>query len=160
MVNHVRRFGVLVVLGALLLTVLAACGGTSGATPEARVEGFMKDINTAFNDANIKDAAKQEEWADKLSKYFIPTEQAAQKESIKQGLVGVGSGFLTMTIENVKVEKISESGDMAEVKIVSGKIIMDAAGQKQEQDLATAGITGSSPNPKLQKIDGTWYIIP
>jgi len=64
------------------------------------------------------------------------------------------------TFQNVKVEKVSESGDMAEVKIVSGKIIMDAAGQKDEQDLATAGITGSSANPKLQKIDGTWYIIP
>ena len=78
MFNHVRRFGLLVALSALLLTVLAACGGASGSTPEARIEGLMTDMNSAFSDANIKDAAKQEEWADKLSKYFIPSEQAAQ----------------------------------------------------------------------------------
>ncbi len=161
MLQTVRRFGVMFALMTLMLAVLAACGGTAGASPESRVEGFMNDTNAAFNDANIKDAAKQEEWADKLSKYFIPAEQAAQKEEIKAGLAAVGTGLITMKIENVKVEKVSETGDNAEVKLVSGKIIMESGGQTEERDLAEAGLTGgSNENAKLQKVDGVWYMIP
>ncbi|MBA3468886.1 MAG: hypothetical protein H0T53_04500 [Herpetosiphonaceae bacterium] len=161
MLQSVRRFGGMFALLTLLLAVLAACGGAAAATPQSRVESFMSDVNTAFNDPNIADAAKQEEWADKLSKYFIPAEQAAQKDEIKQGLAAVGSGLIKMKIENVKVEKVSETGDNAEVKLVSGKMIMEAAGQTEEQDLAQSGLTGSSgENATLQKIDGVWYMVP
>jgi hypothetical protein len=161
MLQTIRRFGVMFALMTLMLTILAACGGAAAATPVSRVESFMKDINSAFTDANLKDAAKQEEWADKLSKYFIPTEQAKQKESIKQGLVAMGSGLMSAKIENVKVEKVSETGDTAEVKLLSGKMIMTAGGETQEQDLAQAGLTGGSgENAKLQKIDGIWYLVP
>jgi hypothetical protein len=161
MLQTVRRFGAMFALMTLMLAVLAACGGAAAATPEKRVEAFMTDINSAFTDANLKDAAKQEEWADKLSKYFIPAEQAAQKTEIQTALSAMGSGLMSMKIENVKVEKVSETGDNAGVKLVSGKIIMEAAGQTQEQDLAEAGLTGGSgENAKLQKIDGVWYLVP
>ena len=159
MLHMIRRFGLMFALMTLMLAALAACGGST-ATPESRVEAFMKDSNGAFTDPNIKDAAKQEEWAEKISKYYIPAEQAKQKEEIKLGLATVGSGLMTARIENVKVEKVSETGDTAEVKLVSGKIIMDMGGQTQEQDLAEAGLTGDAENPKLQKIDGVWYLVP
>jgi hypothetical protein len=161
MLNQVRRFGLMAALLTLLLTVLAACGGSAGASPEQRVESFINDINSAFNDKDIANEAKQEEWADKLSKYFLPAEQATQKAEVKEALAGMGSiPGMSIKIENAKVEKVSETGDNAEVKLVSGTMVMEAAGQKQEQNLAETGLVGGgSDNVKLQKVDGTWYIL-
>ncbi|HYF62541.1 MAG TPA: hypothetical protein VD886_06980 [Herpetosiphonaceae bacterium] len=161
MFNQVRRFGLTAAMLTLLLTVLAACGGSAGASPESRVDSFIKDINSAFNDKDIANEAKQEEWADKLSKYFLPAEQATQKAEVKEALAGMGSiPGMSIKIENAKVEKVSETGDNAEVKLVSGTMVMEAAGQKQEQNLAETGLVGGgSDNVKLQKVDGTWYIL-
>jgi hypothetical protein len=161
MLNQVRRFGLTAALLALLLTVLAACGGTAGASPESRVEGFINDINSAFNDKDIANEAKQEEWADKLSKYFLPAEQATQKAEVKEALAGMGSiPGMSIKIENAKVEKVSETGDNAEVKLAGGTMVMEVAGEKQEQNLAETGLVGGgSDSVKLQKVDGTWYIL-
>ncbi len=159
--QRLYRSGLMMLMTALMLGLLAACGGSSaGAGPEERVQSFFTDVNSAFNDANLKDAAKQEEWADKLSKYFIPEQQAKQKESLKESFSQMGSLIKPgdVKIENVKVEKVSEEGDTAQVKIVSGKMSMTMLGQTQELDLADAGLTGNNQNATLKKIDGTWYI--
>jgi hypothetical protein len=164
MFNQVRRFGLLAALLTLLLTALAACGGTAGASPDARVQGYINDMNSAFADKDLATEAKQEEWADKLSKYFIPADQAAQKTQIKEGLAQFSSmPGMSVKIENVKLEKVSESGDNAEVKFVDGTVIMDIAGQKNEQKLSETGLVSEGGAPtdlvKLQKIDGVWYMV-
>jgi hypothetical protein len=164
MFNQVRRLGLLAALLTLLLTALVACGGTAGASPESRVQGYITDMNSAFADKDLANAAKQEEWADKLSKYFMPAEQAAQKTEIKDGLAQFSSmPGMSVKIENVKLEKVSESGNNAEVKFVDGTMIMDIAGQKTEQKLAETGLVSEGGAPtdlvKLQKVDGVWYMV-
>jgi hypothetical protein len=162
MFNQVRRIGLLAALLTLLLAALAACGGTAAASPDARVQGYINDMNSAFADKDL--ATKQEEWADKLSKYFIPAEQAAQKTQIKEGLTQFSSmPGMSVKIENVKLEKVSESGDNAEVKFVDGTVVMDIAGQKNEQKLSETGLVSEGGAPtdlvKLKKVDGVWYMV-
>jgi hypothetical protein len=133
--------------------------------PISRILSYINDMNGAFADKDIATEAKQEEWADKLSKYFLPTEQAAQKAAVQEALASMGIlADMSVKIENVKLEKVSESGDSAEVKFVDGTMTMEFAGQKQEQKLSEIGlVSGGSTSPetvKLQKVDGVWYIVP
>jgi hypothetical protein len=161
MFSRTRSFSITVLL-AMLLVVLAACGGSSGASasPEDRVKALFADFNSALGDANLKDAAKQDEWADKISKHFQPSEQAKQKESTKGALstFGGAGGEMKMSIEGVTTEKVSEDGDNAVVKLTGGKVKMTLAGQTQEQDLATSGFGAGGDTVKLKKIDGVWYL--
>jgi hypothetical protein len=164
MFNQVRRLGLMAALLTLLLGVLAACGGTAGASPESRIQGYINDMNSAFADKDLATEAKQAEWADKLSKYFMPAEQAAQKTEIQGGLAQFSSmPGMSVKIENVKLEKVSESGDNAEVKFVDGTMIMDIGGQKQEQKLSETGLVSENGAPtdtvKLKKVDGVWYMV-
>ncbi|MBP8251681.1 MAG: hypothetical protein KAX40_04915 [Herpetosiphon sp.] len=155
MFKSFRRYAMLVATMLLGMMLLVACGG-SAADPVARVDSFVKDMNSAFSDAKLTETATQEKWADTLSKYYVADEQAAQKTEMLDALALLSSG--SVKIEGAKFEKVSESGDAAEVKIVGGKMSMTLLGQTQEQDLATSGISGSSSNIKLKKVDGTWYM--
>lgn len=158
MIHRIRRAGLLLATLMLMLGALAACGGGTSATPEARAESFFNDFIAAFNDPNLGDAAKQDEWADKLSKYFLPDQQAKQKEDVKQSFSAMPPGSMTIKIDNLKLEKVSESGDTAEVKIASGTMTMNIMGTEQTLDLASEGFGVTGTNAKMKKIDGVWYI--
>ncbi len=146
----------------MVMGVLAACGGSAAEAPEVRAENFFKDFVAAFNDPKISDAATQDQWADKLSKYFVPEQQAAQKTDILGSLQQLGAlgSELNVKVENLKVEKVSESGDDAEIKIVSGTMSMSVMGEEQTTDMATEGFGSSSSTSKMKKVDSVWYIIP
>ncbi len=164
MVVNTRRFGSLTIMIAMVLSLLGACGGSAGvaaASPEDRVKSFMNDMMTALSDPNLKEPAKQEEWADKISKYALPTEQAKKKDELKQTLAEMGANMaakpdlkLTMKVEGLTTEKVSETGDSAEVKITGGKMITTMGDEKKEIDM-----TKDPRNQKLKKVDGVWYIL-
>jgi hypothetical protein len=157
MLSRTRSLSITVLL-ATLLVILAACGG-GAATPEERVKAFFTDYNTALADANLKDAAKQEEWADKISKHFQPGEQAKQKTNMAELLAGIGGNSgMKVSVEGLTTEKISEESDSAAVKITGGKMKMTMGSETREEELATMGFGGGGDTIKLKKIDGVWYI--
>lgn len=160
-----RRFGSFALMAAMMLMLLAACGkgdGVVSASPEDRVKNFFGDFNSALTDPKIGEAATQDEWADKLSKYFLPADQAKQKDEMKTSLSQIGpmiAGGGQFSIEGITTEKVSETDTNAEVKITGGTMKMTLAGQTEEQNLADGGFVGGN-NPKLQKEGGVWYFLP
>ncbi|HEY1017226.1 MAG TPA: hypothetical protein VGE07_31215 [Herpetosiphonaceae bacterium] len=158
-----RRLGSFALMAAMMLMLLAACGGTAAsASPEDRVKSFFTDFNAALNDPKIGEAETQEKYADTLSKYFLPADQAKQKEEMKTSLsqigpmIGAGGKF---SIEGITTEKVSETDTNAEVKITGGKMKMTLGGETNEEDLSKGDFVGGS-NPKLQKEGGVWYFLP
>ncbi|WP_110516602.1 hypothetical protein [Herpetosiphon llansteffanensis] len=161
--KQVRRLASSLML-LLVMGLLVACGGSPAETPEVRSENFLKDFVAGINDPALGEAAKQEEIADKLAGYFAPDQRATQKAALLEQLQQMApmGGKIEAKLENVKFEKVSESGDTAVVKISGGTMVMAVDGQSQSIDLADGGIApGASGNEStLKKVDNVWYIVP
>lgn len=163
MKTMIRRCGAFGTLLVVIMTLLVACGGSSTASvaPEERVKGFFTDFSAALNDPKLNEEAAQQQHIDKLTAYFAPSERAKQVESMNEMFKGMsGTEAVTMKIEGVTTEKVSESGDNAEVRITGGTMTMTLAGQTSTQNLGEAGFGGASGDTiKLKRESGVWYFV-
>jgi hypothetical protein len=145
---------------AMLLIILVACGGSSGSSsaPEERLKAFYADLNSAMNDPGVADPARQEEWAEKISRHYQPSEQATQKEATKNSLIFIAEANGSMTIDGLTTEKISEEGDNAVIRITGGRTKVSLGDQNTEQNLVDSTSGADDGTIKLKKIDGVWYL--
>ncbi|WP_298817593.1 hypothetical protein [Chloroflexus sp.] len=80
-------------LGIFLLTGCGAAAleedvGLGGVTPEAVVESFLEDLNTALADPELNVAVARQVWANRLASYFAPGERADQRLAMRELLDG------------------------------------------------------------------------
>ena len=161
MLATMRRFGLTTLVLILGLGLLAACGGTAATPPDERIEALFNDMGAAFNDQNITEAATQEEWAEKISMYFVPEQQATQKTELFATFSEMGGQFPVgaISIENVDAEIVSEEGDTAQIRLVDGVMVMDIPELgRQELPLTEGGLGTEGENATMRKIDGVWYL--
>ncbi|NTW98078.1 MAG: hypothetical protein HGB28_05955 [Oscillochloris sp.] len=167
----------------LFLLALVACaapsdgsasnsaGGVGRSSPEAAVDGFLEDLNSALRDPSLADAAAQQSWAERLAGYFAPDERLDQRVAFSDMLAGfvdtaqnpvVGSKA-TLEITYSRLELLSRDGDEALVRVVDGSFALrwlDAQGDVVRE--RTGGLTEvigqqSGGIPVLQ-VDGLWFL--
>jgi hypothetical protein len=165
----------------LLLFALAGCAvpdGSAGAnvgvgrsSPEAAVDGFLEDLNHAFQSPNLSDIAERRVWAERLAGYFAPSERIDQRAAFLDMLVGfadttqhpiIGSKAV-LAITYSRVELLSRDGDKAMVWVVDGSFDLRWLNEKGEvMRERTGGLTDvlgqASGGLPVLRVDGLWFL--
>jgi hypothetical protein len=169
-----------------LLVALAGCAAAPGQAtvqgdqsgggllPEAVVESFFEDLRSALSDRQLADDDHRGEWVDRLAGYFAPNERDDQRIALRTALdsfvTGLGeldpSEDLTLEVRFDRVEKVSESGNRATVRLVNGSIYVlitrttdNGVITLYQDDVGLDRIFGSPDGSiPVVRIGRTWYL--
>lgn len=121
---------------ALILTGCAAepaeeeLVGAGGPTPEGVVESFLGVLNQALADPELATPEVRRTWAERLARYFAPSERADQRAAMSAMLAGYVDSAqrpafgskVQLEVVYSGVEIISSSDESALVRVVDGTI--------------------------------------
>ena len=167
--------GLLVVLALLALAGCgpgsaepAAQGGSGGSdiSPERVAENFFDDLHSALKDQQLADDSKRGQWVERLAGYFAPNERDDQRIALRAALDGFVDGRgklepnedMSIELHYDGVEKVSESGSRATVRLVNGSIKIMIT-RTTETGVATLYQDNVSLNRIIGSPDGTIPVI-
>jgi hypothetical protein len=146
-----------------------------GLLPEAVAQSFFEDLRSALKDPELANDDRRGEWAERLAGYFAPNERDDQRIALRTALdsfvAGLGeldptSEKLTLEVRFDSVEKVSESGNRATVRLVNGSIYVlitrasdNGVATLYQDDVGLDRIFGS-PDGSIPviRIGRTWYL--
>ncbi len=162
-----------------LLLLISGCStvsldediGLGGVTPEAVVESFLEDFNTALADPALSEPTARQAWANRLASYFAPSERADQRLVMREMFdsfarnnlqpVRGSKAEVVITYDRTRANRIDEM--TALVEVVNGVMTVrwrDAAGNVVfERSGALLRLIGREANGlPVIRVDGRWYL--
>ncbi len=162
-----------------LLLLISGCGtanleedvGLGGVSPEAVVESFFEDFNTALADPLLGEPTARQVWANRLASYFAPSERADQRLVMRDMLdsfvrhnlqpVRGSKAEVVITYDRTRANRIDEM--TALVEVVNGVMTVrwrDAEGNVVfERSGALLRLIGREANGlPVIRVDGRWYL--
>jgi hypothetical protein len=159
-----------------LLLLISGCStvsldediGLGGVTPEAVVESFLEDFNTALADPALSEPTARQVWANRLASYFAPSERADQRLVMREMFdsfarnnlqpVRGSKAEVVITYDRTRANRIDEM--TALVEVVMTVRWRDAAGNVVfERSGALLRLIGREANGlPVIRVDGRWYL--
>ncbi|MGQ9480339.1 hypothetical protein [Chloroflexus sp.] len=168
-----------VIVWCCLLLLLSGCGaadleediGLGGVTPEAVVESFLEDFNTALADPMLREPTARQVWASRLASYFAPSERADQRLLMQEML----NGFVNSNVQPARGSRaevvitydrtrVLQADDLtALVEVVNGVITVRWRDAEDnvilERNGALLRLIGRETNGlPVVRVDGRWYL--
>jgi hypothetical protein len=176
-----RRWPVVCCLWSVVILVLllAGCGaepaadelaGAGGSSPQAVVESFLEDLNSALATPLATPDARRV-WAERLAGHFAPSERADQRVAMASMLADFATGATspavgtraTLEVTWTRMELRSLEGDRALVRVVDGVLVLrflDADGNvlRERSGGLTDMIGQASGGLPTLRVGGSWFL--
>ncbi|WP_240695888.1 hypothetical protein [Candidatus Chloroploca sp. Khr17] len=123
---------VLLLLSGCVTVADQEVAGAGASSPQAVVESFIEDLNTALAEENLTDPEVRRIWAERLASHFAPSERVDQRNAMSQMLLNfvttanepvVGSRA-TLKITYSYVEILRREEGRALVNLVDGTFVL------------------------------------
>lgn len=121
-----------------LLASLTGCAANPDAdravlgaeTPEAAVTGFVTDLNSALQDAEIAKPEGRRSWSERLAVHFAASERADQRQALRQMLANYADGVshmeetdrLVVEIDYTDTQVTQSTNDHALVHLTNARV--------------------------------------